>query len=320
MTSVPPPTNAAGRRLPLIDAARGAAVIAMIVYHFTWDLRYFGYVAADVEGGSWRLFARAIATSFLVLVGVSLALATQRRIDWRRYLRRLALIGGCALAITVVTRFVFPDAFIFFGILHHIAVASLLVLAFLRLSPLLTIAGAVACLLAPWALAGPVFDAPWLVWLGLSTALPRTNDFVPVFPWFGAVLAGVAAARLWIDYAPTLRIERDLAPSWLLWIGRHSLGIYLLHQPLLFGAVYLASEIKPPDYLAFEGQYLESCNTFCSNSEVDADVCRETCSCLAERSQAAGLWSDLMRQTLTAEDERRYHDLVDSCRAAAEAD
>src|SRR5687768_1672935 len=90
------PSAAAGPlpRLPLIDAARGAAILAMVVYHFSWDLRFFGFIAADVAGGlGWRVFARLIAGAFLFLVGVSLVLATQGGFDRARYLRRLGIIA-----------------------------------------------------------------------------------------------------------------------------------------------------------------------------------------------------------------------------------
>src|SRR3954454_3249220 len=79
---------ASPRRLPWIDAARGIAIAAMVVYHFSWDLRHFGFIAVDVtEQPGWRLFARVIAGSFLALVGVGLVLATRRGFNWSRLLR-----------------------------------------------------------------------------------------------------------------------------------------------------------------------------------------------------------------------------------------
>jgi uncharacterized membrane protein len=308
-------------RLPLIDAARGIAVAAMVVYHFCWDLRYFGFIAAEVDTAlGWRIFAHAIAGAFLFIVGVSLVLASRRGISWRHYFRRLAVIVASALAITIVTWFTFPDAFIFFGILHEIAVASVLGLAFIRAPLALTVAAAVFCFAAPHFLSAPLFDHWALLWIGLSTTLPRTNDFVPVFPWFGAVLAGIAAAKLW----PRLGLDRlalwrmASVPPTLLFVGRHSLLIYLLHQPILFGLTDLAARIYPPDLLSFEPAYLESCTRSCVESEVDVEVCRRTCGCIAEHAQAEGFWGDMMRQNLSVPDEMRYFALVDECRAAAE--
>jgi len=301
----------------------------MVIYHLSWDLRYFGFITANVEEGlGWRAFARAIAGSFLLIVGISLVLSTRNGLNLSRFLRRLGIIVAAAAAITAATWLVFPDTFIFFGILHHIAVASVLGLLFLGIPVPIVVAAAVLCFAAPYFFTGAAFDSPALVWLGLSSVFPRTNDFVPLFPWFGIVLAGVAGARLWltrsgsVDGRPPATGRRDSPGGWasdiLLWAGRHSLPIYLLHQPLLFGMVFLAAQIYPPNLLEFEPQFIESCSVNCIDSEVDAEVCRKTCNCMAERSQAEGLWNDMMFLSLSAEDEKRYYDLADECRAEAE--
>ena len=115
-------------RWPGIDAARGTAIAAMVVYHFSWDLSYLGLITTDiVNEPGWQLFARTIAASFLTLVGTGLVLAHQHGgVSWTAFLRRLAIISAAALGVTLVTRFVFPDEYIFFGILHWNAVASAL--------------------------------------------------------------------------------------------------------------------------------------------------------------------------------------------------
>jgi uncharacterized membrane protein len=158
----------------------------------------------------------------------------------------------------------FPGEFIFFGILHAIAVSSVLGLAFLRVPIPVVIAAALFCFLAPALIAGAFFDEPALVWLGLSTYRPRSNDFVPLFPWSGVVLCGVAAARLaprlWPagQTLPQIRLARSLS-----WAGRHSLPIYLIHQPLLFGLVYLAAQIAPPEPIGFAAWHMETCTSQC---------------------------------------------------------
>lgn len=314
------PSAAAPARLPLLDAVRGAALLAMIFYHFSWDLRFLGYIATDVAGDlGWRIFARSIASTFLALVGVGLVLSTRRGFSRARFLRRLGVVAAAAAAVTIVTYFAMPDAYIFFGILHAIAVSSVLALPFVWAPIPLVIAAGIFSLLAPTLFSAPFFDAPALLWLGLGTYFPRTNDFVPIFPWFGVVLAGVVAARLaprlWAKMPP-LKFTVP-APRLLVVAGRYSLAVYLLHQPILLSLVWLAAQVSPPSLLAFEPAYVESCTASCVEAEVGADACRRTCACIADRSQAEGLWRDLMRQTLNPEQQQRYFALADTCRAEA---
>jgi uncharacterized membrane protein len=113
----------AGGRVAAIDALRGFAILAMIAYHFAFDLRFFGLTRSDFEGDPFWLTARAaIVTSFLLLVGVSLLLAHEAGVPGARANRRVALIAACALAVTIGSYLVFPQRFIYFGILHCIAV------------------------------------------------------------------------------------------------------------------------------------------------------------------------------------------------------
>jgi uncharacterized membrane protein len=231
------------RRIVAIDLARSLALLGMTVFHFTWDLELFGHVAPGTTlHGGWAVFARLVAGSFLFLAGVSLVLAHGDGIRWRGFLRRLAMVGAAALAITVVTFIAMPEAFIFFGILHSIAVASVLGLLFLRAPVWVTLLAAAAVWVLPDVAGSPAFGPRWLAWTGLAETPPASFDFVPVAPWFAATLLGIAAARageaagLWDrlrggDPGPTIRA--------LAWPGRHSLAVYLLHQPVLIGLVWL---------------------------------------------------------------------------------
>jgi len=232
------PRRPARARVQALDMARGTALAAMAVYHFSWDLGFYGLADLSVTSATgWIVFARMIAGSFLALVGVSLVLAARAGIKWRGYLKRLAQVVAAAAAITIATWFAFPGTFIYFGILHAIALFSVLALVFLRLPPLLTLAAAALAFAAPWLLSGPLFDQPWLLWSGLGTFFPPSNDYVPLFPWFGATLAGLGlgkiaeTAGLWDRLAGW---RPDTGPARLAaFAGRHSLLVYLAHQPVL---------------------------------------------------------------------------------------
>jgi uncharacterized membrane protein len=233
-------------RLPIVDAARGTALLAMFVYHFSWDLNYYDLVSIDIgEGGSlgWVLFARLTAGSFLFLVGVSLVLASRGGIRHELFVKRLVWVGGAALLVTLATWWMTPDDVIFFGILHCIAVSSVLALPFLRLPIWLALVAAGFCFVAPSLFASPVFDAPWLRWLGLMSYFPETADYEPLLPWFGAVLLGIATARCTLPSLETAAWARwkpeNPGARLLAWAGRHSLGIYLAHQPVFLTLLYL---------------------------------------------------------------------------------
>lgn len=286
-----PGSAAAGeRRVDLIDILRGLALIAMAVYHLTWDLENFGYVwKGTVGAGAWKLFARSIASSFLFLVGVSLVLAHRRGIRWRPLGLRLAQVAAGAAAISLVTVFATPRGFVFFGILHEIALASLLGLAFLRVpAPLTALLGAAAIAL-PAAVSTPWTDPKVLAWIGLAETPPVSNDYVPLFPWFGVVLLGIAAGRLLAGGGALdalrglnarLKAFRPLAS-----LGRHALLFYLLHQPILFGLVAAAAWAAPPDPgYVFQGLCRRDCRT-----AYDAAVCAAFCGCAEGDLKAKGL-------------------------------
>ena len=232
------------RLLPL-DLARTAALLGMVLYHFTFDLQMFGLVPAGTAGSGWLYWlARVVAGSFLMFAGFSLRLAQGHGFRRRAFLMRWLRVAGAAALVTLVTLFALPDYYVFFGILHSIAVCSLIGLAFLRLPAPLTVLAAAAAVAAPSVLAGPGFDAAWLRFLGLHTQPTQTVDFVPLLPWLGPFLAGLALARLaeragLIAWAERWSATAPLALHRLGWPGRHTLAIYLLHQPVPFAALWV---------------------------------------------------------------------------------
>jgi uncharacterized membrane protein len=223
-------------RILWLDTARTIAVIGMVIYHFTFDLGMFGFIDANTPvTGFWAVFARSIAGSFLALAGFSLYLAHHRGVNWRDFGRRVGVLVSCAALITVATYYAMPQQFIFFGILHSIALASLLGLAFLRLPWAVTLLLAVMILAVPQMYRDMAFDVPWLLWVGLAPGFPQTMDYEPMFPWFGAFLLGMAAAQYMLSRGPLTRRLGSPLMARITWPGRHSLVIYLVHQPVIIG-------------------------------------------------------------------------------------
>ncbi|MCK0166146.1 MAG: heparan-alpha-glucosaminide N-acetyltransferase [Pseudomonadota bacterium] len=227
-------------RLDIVDVVRGIAIAGVVLFHLVWDLDYLGVAPAGIASYPlWLLFGRTLAGTFMGLVGVSLVLASANGFRWPAFLRRLAVLAAAALAITLVTRAAFPGTFVYYGILHAIAVASLVGALALRLpTAAIALLGLVAYALG-FVWTSSAFDSRWLAWTGFAVAPPPSNDFVPVFPWIGLTLLGMAAARLalargWAHRAPPMD---GRAAQWLAWLGRHSLVIYLVHQPVLLGVL-----------------------------------------------------------------------------------
>ncbi len=222
-------------RLQSIDLARSVAVVAMVYFHFTFDRVLFGFLPPDTMGQFfWYYFARMIAGSFLFLSGVSLWLAHAKDLRWRAFWIRWLKLAAAAAIVTAGSIWFVPGGPIWFGILHAMAAVAFVGLAVLRL-PWGVIAGlALVVFAAAWGPRFAAFDPIWLVWTGLAEVRPAMGDYVPLIPWAAPALAGIAMAK-------ALRLEtlRGSEPTRLTRIlgfaGRHSLIIYLVHQPILFG-------------------------------------------------------------------------------------
>ncbi|MGL5363304.1 MAG: DUF1624 domain-containing protein [Bosea sp. (in: a-proteobacteria)] len=237
-TEAPAPVSS---RWPVLDVARGVALCAMFVFHFMWDLSLFGLVHPDTPAEpAWVWFARCIATSFLFLSGISLTFAAANGLNRTKFAKRLGLLVAAAIAVTIGTWFGIGEGYVFFGILHHMAFASLVGLLFLQLPNALVAIAALTSFALPFVFTHYVFDHPALLWLGLYVSPPNTVDYVPVFPWFGWFLAGMLAGR-WLlanpgalsRWQPSNGIQKALAFG-----GSHSLAVYLLHQPVFFALLY----------------------------------------------------------------------------------
>lgn len=238
----------ATRRIVGLDIARSVALLAMASYHFCYDLEAFGYLPPGTMVSGWgAIFARAIAASFLFLVGIGLYLAHGRGIRWRPFWHRFAQIGSAAALITLATWYVLGPRLIFFGILHSIALSSLIGLAFLRVPALPTLIIAVGVWFAPGYLylAHGTFNMPWLIWSGLTTLPVYAVDFVPTLPWLAPVLAGIGCAKLAARAGLWDRPRSAPTPiqRWLSLPGQHSLIVYLIHQPILIGILWTLRQI-----------------------------------------------------------------------------
>lgn len=235
-----------------LDALRGLALVWMTVFHFCFDLGYLGFWAQDFYGDPfWTRQRLAIVTLFLLCVGLAQAQAqiraAQATMPWRRWAR----LAACALAVSVASYGMFADRYIYFGVLHCIALVSVALwwMRRWRDTGLLAIAAmalAVPPLYQALGASGPDAVVQMLNGragsvLGLVTQLPPTEDYVPLLPWLGVAVLGLWAGRqlarpgLAAPAMPQRPAPRSL--RLLAWLGRHSLPYYMLHQLVLMGGL-----------------------------------------------------------------------------------
>lgn len=218
-------------RYALIDQIRGFAIVLMVIFHFSYDLAVFGHVNIQFQKDPfWWVFPRLIVFLFLIAVGLSLRVVHIPEYRWKPFWKRWLKIAFFAVIISVSTYFAFPDRWIYFGTLHSIAVTSLMAVPFVRyprFSGIMALAFLLPVVFFKWSL-------PWI-------ELPhKSMDYIPAFPWVGVVFLGIFLHSVNFHQLnlPDIKPLRGLS-----WLGKHSLLIYMLHQPILYGLVMFATKI-----------------------------------------------------------------------------
>lgn len=237
------------QRLDRIDLLRALAMVWMTVYHFCFDLDHFGLIEQDFyRDPFWTWQRTAIVSLFLFTAGLSQAVAVHQGQSWPRFWRRWAQVAGAALLVTAGSLLMFPNSFIYFGVLHGIAVMLIVVRLTAGWGAWLWPLGALAIaakFAAPLAIAAvpalEILNGPALNWLGLISRLPITEDYVPLIPWLGVMWWGVAAGRWALQHRPRWLGSGDAPATGLkrlgVVLGRWSLSYYLVHQPVLLGVI-----------------------------------------------------------------------------------
>jgi uncharacterized membrane protein len=213
-----------------VDVIRGASIVLMIIFHFGFDLNLFGYASyntsADLE---WRIFRVIIVSGFLLSMGMSSYLAYAQGIRWNKFGISVAKLAVTALLISLGSLYMYPQQWVYFGIIHFIAVALPISLLFLSIpsTALVVGAGIIVAYLTGYLGIQPIWQ-----WAVANIGIPKhTVDLVSFIPWFGVVLIGIFVAHHNIF---ALRIKHNRFSGGLSYLGKHSLVIYLIHQPILF--------------------------------------------------------------------------------------
>lgn len=232
-----------------LDFLRGVAIIAMIVFHFLFDLNLFSEYSFNLHSDVWFFVGRFAALSFVFLVGLCLTISYSRAKEKIhgvklpfKYIKRGAKTFVLGMLITAFTFVFFPDAIIWFGALHFIGLSVILAYPFLRFRSFNLLFGAAVAIAGLYLLQFR-FDFTWLFWLGFFPKGFYTFDYFPLLPWFSMLLFGIFTGNtLYSGAKRRFFIEdcsRFLPVKVLSFLGKNSLLIYFLHQPLLVGLIYL---------------------------------------------------------------------------------
>jgi uncharacterized membrane protein len=239
-------------RFDRIDALRGFSMIWMTLFHFSFDLNHFGFLKQNFyEDTFWTYQRTCIVSLFLVCAGLSQAIASSQNLSWSRFFKRWKLVLAASLLVSVGSYIVYPNSFIYFGILHGIALMLLILKAlskwgqhlWLLALPVLSLKF-IAPIAHETSTGFEIFNQPLLNWLGFINRKPITEDYAPLVPWLAVILIGYSAG-LWILKNKQHWLSAPINNNFyfLAALGKYSLSYYLIHQPVLFGIVYLLSFI-----------------------------------------------------------------------------
>ena len=247
------PAVNSSRRFDRLDLWRGCAMVWMAGFHFSFDLNQYRFIPPQnfYDDPFWTTQRLCIVSMFLLGAGAGQAVAVDAGQTWARFWRRWAQVAGCALLVSIGSYVMFPRSWINFGVLHGMAVMLILLRllgtrlppARLARSPLAFAGVALVAAIAWWlphVVANRFFDTRLTDWVGLVTHLPVTEDYVPVLPWLGMMLAGYLVASLLLVHARagfTGAVPFVVRP--LAVLGRWSLSFYMIHQLVLIGSLEL---------------------------------------------------------------------------------
>ncbi|GMA97543.1 heparan-alpha-glucosaminide N-acetyltransferase [Pelosinus sp. IPA-1] len=218
------------KRIEEIDFARGIAILLMILFHLIVDLKDFYFYNVDYFRGFWYIEGKLSAILFMFLCGISSTLSF-------RSTNHGIKVFTWAMVLTAVTYFYNSDFYIRFGILHFLGISLISARFIQQLSIRWLFSLSITSITLGLIFAERFVNSPYLFPLGLQSATFTSLDFYPLFPWYGVFLAGIIAGKT--VYAAKKSSLTLHPPQAITWLGRQSLAIYLIHQPILLALLYV---------------------------------------------------------------------------------
>ena len=224
-------------RIDELDSLRATALVMMLISNFVSDLNYFGLMVV-VKGDQWWWLARITAFLFVSISGISYFLAHQKEYEFSKTFNRTKRLIFWAFMITLITYIFAPSAYVRFGVLHLLALASIIAFPLAR-KPLYAFGMGLILLIIP------LSSNSNFVWFGLQETGTFAVDYFPLNPWLGIFFISLAiSSKIYPAGKPLLNIKW---PDRWLWFGRNTLIIYVVHQPILIGSLILTGQISLED-------------------------------------------------------------------------
>jgi len=220
-------------RIQAIDFIKGIDIVFMVLFNYSITLDYFNLIRIPSDYLYRNILPISIASIFIFMSGISAHLSFEKNKEklTRKYFIRGMKLLFFAILITLSTYVFVPGKTIYFGILHFFAVASFIIPVFIKYTRLNLIAG-LSIILSGVYLQQQTFNFSYLLWLGFVPENFSTFDYFPLIPWLGVILLGVYFSRHIIQKTANIKFESGLS-SIFKFLGKHSLTVYLIHQPLL---------------------------------------------------------------------------------------
>ena len=231
-------------RINWIDSLRGLAIVLMIIFHIAFDLDLLNIYQISLYSGFWFFLARFIEFTFLILFGFSLYLSYKNSQSYSKFLKfqlwRGVKLFAIAMLITLITYFIYPQGYIRFGVLHLISMGIIMGALLVRYPK------ALIAMIFLSLIFGAIFnqfytDTPLLLPFGIMPDKFYTLDYFPTFPWAALIFFGIIAARFFGANSWLINSKKIRRFIFLEKIGQKSLLIYLIHQPVLLGLIWLLS-------------------------------------------------------------------------------
>ena len=234
------------KRIWELDVLRGVCILGMVVVHLIYDLQTFFSLPFLADSRLFDLIKQWGGVLFLLISGICVTLGS-------RPVRRGLIVFACGLICSAVTAGMYflnmavKSIIIYFGVLHCLGVCMLLWPLFKRLPVwALGLLGLGLTVLGLWISGNVVVDFPWLIPLGLVPGDFASSDYFPLLSNLGFFLVGAFLGKTLYRKKETLLPRVNPANPVLAFftrLGKWSLPVYLLHQPVITGLLYLILEI-----------------------------------------------------------------------------